>query len=59
MQQSTLEVRYTERARVTKDGQSASLDGCLYLDFGIEQNRAILNGVNINLKLFKLQTSSD
>ena len=35
---------YTERARLTKDGQSASLEGCLYLDFGIEQNRAILNG---------------
>ena len=44
---------YIERARITKDGQSASLEGCLYLDFGIEQNRAILNGVNINLKLFQ------
>ena len=44
---------YTERARLTKVGQSASLEGCLYLDFGIEQNRAILNGVNINLKLFQ------
>ena len=45
---------YTERARVIKDGQSASLEGCLYLDFGIEQNRAILNGVNVNLKLFQV-----
>ena len=44
---------YTERARLIKDGQSASLEEYLYLDFGIEQNRTILNGVNINLKLFQ------
>ena len=42
-----------ERCIPTKDGGTASIEGCLYLDLGLEQKRAILNGVAINLKLFQ------
>ena len=43
---------FAERARPTKDGGTATLEGCLYLDFAIGQNKAVLNGVSINFKLF-------
>ena len=32
---------------------SSDMEGCLYLDFATGQNRAVLNGVSINLKLFQ------
>ena len=48
---------YEDRAIPTKDGGICTLEGSLYLDFGIGQNRAILNGVGITLKLF--QSSDD
>ena len=41
------------RAEPTKDGGTASLEGCLYVDFGVDQIRSILNGVSINIKLFQ------
>ena len=44
---------YTERAMKTKDGDNAIIEGYLYVDFGIDQNRAILNGVSVNIKLFQ------
>ena len=44
---------YSERAMKTIDGGNAIIEGCLYIDFGIDQNRAILNGVSINIKLFQ------
>ena len=44
---------YTERGRPTKDGDSANVEGCLYLDICQGENRAILNGVSVNLKLFQ------
>ena len=50
-------VGFIERTIPTKDGGTASIEGCLYLDLGLEQKRAILNAVNliiaINLKLFQ------
>ena len=48
---------YEDRAIPTKDGGICTLEGSLYLNFGIGQNRAILNGVGITLKLF--QSSDD
>ena len=48
---------FAERARPTKDGGTATVEGSLYLDFATGQNRAVLNGVSINLKLF--QASND
>ena len=50
-------IAYITRAQATKDGGSASLEGCPYVDFGIDQIRSILNGVSINIKLF--QTSNE
>ena len=44
---------FTERARLTKDGGTASIEGCLYVDFGKDQIRSILNGVSVNLKFFQ------
>ena len=44
---------YSERAMKTKDGGNAIIEGYWYVDFGIDQNRAILNGVSINIKLFQ------
>ena len=44
---------YTERGRPTKDGDAANIEGCLYLDICQGENRAILNGVSVNLKLFQ------
>ena len=44
---------FTYRAEKTKDGGSITLEGSLYLDFAFGQNRAILNGVAINVKLFQ------
>ena len=43
---------FTERARPTKDGGTASIEGFLYIDFGKDQKRSILNGVSVNLKIF-------
>ena len=43
---------FTERARATKDGGTASIEGCLYIDFGKDQKRSIFNGVSVNLKFF-------
>ena len=48
---------FTERARPTKDGGTASIEGCLYIDFGKDKKRSILNGVSVNLKFF--QSSND
>ena len=45
---------FTYRAEKTKDGGSVTLEGALHLDFAFGQNRAILNGVAINVKLFQL-----
>ena len=39
---------FTERARATKDGGTASIEGCLYIDFGKDKKRSILNGVLAN-----------
>ena len=47
-------VGFIERTIPTKDGGTASVEGCLYLDLALEQSRAILNGVAINLKLFQV-----
>ena len=44
---------YSERGRPTKDGDAANIEGCLYLDISQGENRAILNGVSVNLKLFQ------
>ena len=44
---------FTYRTEKTKDGGSITLEGSLYLDFAFGQNRAILNGVAINVKLFQ------
>ena len=44
---------FTHRAEKTKDGGSITLEGSLYLYFAFGQNRAILNGVAINVKLFE------
>ena len=44
---------YTERGRPTKDGNPGNMEGCLYLDICQGENRAILNGVSVNLKLFQ------
>ena len=44
---------FFKRAEHTKDGQVGSVKGCLYLDFALEQNRAVLNGLPINLILFQ------
>ena len=48
---------FVYRADKTKDGGSITLEGSLYLDFAFGQNRAILNGVAVNVKLF--QASND
>ena len=45
------------RANKTKDGGSITLEDSLYLNFAFGQNRAILNGVAVNIKLF--QASND
>ena len=45
---------YTERGRPTKDGNSANVEGCLYLDICQGENRAILNGVSVTLSCFRL-----
>ena len=50
-------IAFITRAQATKDGGTASLESCLYIDFGIDQIRSILNGVSINIKLF--QSSND
>ena len=34
---------FTERARPTKDGGTSSFEGCLYIDFGKDKKRSILN----------------
>lgn len=44
---------FVTRATPTKDGGNVTLEGPLYLDFAIDQNKAILNGVNINFKFFQ------
>ena len=44
---------FTYRAEKTKDGGSITLEVSLYLDFAFGQNRAILNVVAINVKLFQ------
>ena len=44
---------YSERGRPTKDGDAANIEGCLYLDICQGENRAIINGVSVNLKLFQ------
>ena len=41
---------FTYRAEKTKDGGAITIEGSLYLDFAFGQNRAILNGVAINVK---------
>ena len=46
-------IGFITRAESTKDGGTASLEGCLYADFGVDQIRPILNGVSINIKLFQ------
>ena len=46
-------IAFITRAQATKDGGTASLEGCLYVDSGVEQIRSILNGVSINIKLFQ------
>ena len=44
---------YTERGKPTKDGDAGNMEGCLYLDICQGENRAILNGVSVNCKLFQ------
>ena len=43
---------FTERGRPTRSGGTASVEGLLYTDFGIDQPRAIINGVAVTLKFF-------
>ena len=50
---------FTYRAKKNKDGGSITLEGSLYLDFAFGQNRAILNGVAINVKYFRRGMTSD
>ena len=50
---------FTYRARSTKDGGRASIKGLLYTDFGVDQQRAILNGVWVTVKLLKAQMLSN
>ena len=38
-------IAFITRAQATKDVGTASLEGCLYVDFGVEQIRSILNSV--------------
>ena len=44
---------FTERGRPTRSGGTASVEGLLYTDFGIDQPRAIINGVVVTLKFFQ------
>ena len=44
---------YTERGRPKKDGDAGNMEGCLYLDICQGENRVILNGVSVNLKLYQ------
>ena len=44
---------FSERSRASKDGEEAHMEGVLYSDFAVGQNRAILNGVPINFKFFQ------
>ena len=44
---------FTERGRPTRSGGMASVEGLLYTDFGIDQPRAIINGVAVTLKFFQ------
>ena len=44
---------FTERGRPTRSGGTASVEGLLYTDFGIDQPRAIINGVAVTLKFFQ------
>ena len=37
----------------TKDEDAGNMEECLYLDICQGENRAILNGVTVNLKLFQ------
>ena len=45
---------FTYTTEKTKDGGSVTFEGSLYLDFAFGQNRMILNGVAINIKLFQV-----
>ena len=44
---------FAYRAKPTKDGGTASIEGYLYTDFGVDQQRAIINGVGVTVKLFQ------
>ena len=48
---------FTERGRPTRSRRTARVEGLLYTDFGIDQPRAIINGVAVTLKVF--QSSND
>ena len=50
-------IRLLQRARPTKYRGTSSIEGCLYIDFGKDKRRSILNGVSVNLKNF--QSSND
>ena len=52
---------HSERAMKTRDGGNAIIEGCLYIDFGIDQNRAridlafILNSSRVQINESRYQ----
>ena len=53
MKYNGLNTSYAARATPTMNGGTASIEGCLYVDLGLDKKRAILNGVALNFKFFQ------
>ena len=56
---------FVERSKLIRNGNVATIEGVLYNDFILDQDRLLLNGVAVNIKLFqakdefRLLTSKD